>query len=173
MILKIRHRKWSSAILRNPNLIEAVSFAALFAICTCFSLTVNGSLKKTKPTGYVFQYKHCKRRKSIEKKVMFSRKLQPIMMCHYEVIAPLYHLKVLFKINQSFAAFHSAVNALCSAAKFCYFYDLLWFYLMSMLGSKTWQSMATLHHNSREAGGLLYIFSTVCEGNTDYCCLWS
>ena len=33
--------------------------------------------------------------------------------------------------------------------------------LKSRLGSKTWQTMAPFHHNSREAWHLLYIFSSV------------
>ena len=70
---------------------EAVGFAAFFAVRTCLSLTADGKLKKTRPTGYVFRCKHSKRRKAKEKEVTFSRKLRLIMTCLHDVSASLRH----------------------------------------------------------------------------------
>ena len=63
--LSWHHRKWLSAMLRNPLLAEVVSLAAI----------ANGTLRKTRHTCCVFRYKHCKKKKR-KRKVMFSRKLQ-------------------------------------------------------------------------------------------------
>ena len=118
-----RHKKWSYAMFRSPTLPEAVTLAAFFSIHACFSLTADGTLKKRRGTGYVFQ--HSKRRKAKEKEVTFPRKLPLIVTCHHDVSAPLLHLKVLFQISLLFAPM---LYALCSVAKLCYFYDCLKFY---------------------------------------------
>ena len=121
------HWKWSSAVLRSPHLAEAVSLAAFFAICPCFSLTADGTQKKQRPTGYVFQCKHSKWGKTKEKELTFSRK---VMMCHHYVCWPLSLLKVLLKINLSFVS----LSALCSAAIFMIDWNLIkiWARLQNM-----------------------------------------
>ena len=98
----------------------------LVAICTGLSLTADKSLKKTRPTCFLFQCKHSKRRKKRKRKkeVTFARKLQTTVMCHHNLSVPLCCLKVLFKIKPDFISW---LGALCSAAKFCYFSDWLKF----------------------------------------------
>ena len=136
-------------MLRSPHLVEMVGLAALFAnaIPTWFGLTADGMLKKARPTGHLFWYKHSKRRK--EKGVTLSRKL--ITTCHHDMPASLRHVIVLFKI-----AFCSIV--MCSAAKFLPFLWMGKIWLWSRLGSRTWRSMASLCHNSGEGRGVaLYL----------------
>ena len=53
-------KRASSALLDtprsdSPHLAEAVSLAVLFAMRACSSLAANGTLKKIRPTGYVFR----------------------------------------------------------------------------------------------------------------------
>ena len=38
-------------VKQRPHLAEAVSLATLFATSACFSLTADGTLKETRPTG--------------------------------------------------------------------------------------------------------------------------
>ena len=51
------------------NLAEMVGLA----ICTCFSLTANGTLRETRRAGCMFRCKHSKRRKAREKEAMFFK----------------------------------------------------------------------------------------------------
>ena len=112
-------------MLSNLHLAEAISLAELFAIRTCFSLTAYGTLKKARPTGYMYQCKHSKRRKAKETK--FSKRRLNIT-CHHDMSAPLlvYHFKILFKIKLSFTEL--LLCALYSAAKFCCLSDWLKIY---------------------------------------------
>ena len=68
-------------MFRSPHLAEAVSRAALFAICTSFSLTADGTPKKTKPTGSAMcsGANTANGRKAKEKKATFATKLRPLM----------------------------------------------------------------------------------------------
>ena len=52
--------------------------------------------------------------KQKEKKVMFSRKLRLIMMCHHNVFAPLHHIKFLFESNLVFVCFQLHCYVLCA-----------------------------------------------------------
>ena len=117
-------------MLGSPHQAEAVSLAALFAVRICFSLTADSTLKKTRPTGYVFQCKHSKMRKAKEKEMTFSRKLQLVVMCRHDMSVR--HLKVLFKVNLSFTLL---LRALCSAAEFCYFSGWQIFSIKIRMGS--------------------------------------
>ena len=140
------HRKWSSAMFRC----DVVSLETLFAICTCFSLTANSTLKKTRSTCHVLQCKHSKRRKAKEKEVTFSKK-RLIMMYHHNMLVHLCHLKVWSKPAMSFVLGDKVLLFLWLAS--------IW--LQSRLGSKTWWPMALLCHNSNECEGWLDIFSSV------------
>ena len=64
-----RYRKWFICHVTELYQAGAVSLAALFAIHTCLILTADDTWKKnrqqkTRPTGYVFQFKHSKRREA-------------------------------------------------------------------------------------------------------------
>ena len=97
------HRKWSSAMLRSPFWLKQfgsiVCYPSLFQF-DCWRYTEEN---KTRPTGYMFQSKQSKRKKSKEKQVALSRKLWLIMTCHHVMSAPFRHLKVLLGINMSLA----------------------------------------------------------------------
>ena len=58
---------WST-IVGSTHQAGVVSLVALVAICTGLSLTADKSLKKTRPTCFLFQCKHSKRRKKEKEK---------------------------------------------------------------------------------------------------------
>ena len=60
-----RHRKWSPAMLRR-------GFLTLFAIHAYLSLTVDGTQKKTKPTGYVFDANRAKEKSKTKGNAVFK-----------------------------------------------------------------------------------------------------
>ena len=100
---------------------------ARFTIRACFILTVDGmTVKKTRPTGYVFD---AVTEKEAEKEVTFFKTLRLLITCHDNVSVPLRHLKALLESNPSFAPL---LCALCSAPKFCYICD--WLKVYSNLG---------------------------------------
>ena len=103
-----------------PFLAETIGLLALFAVCTC--LTAISTLKKTRPTGYVFWYETQRKKKSKRNWVTFTWQFQLTMMSHHNVSASLHHLKALFEINPHLAPL---LHALCSAAKFFYFNEWL------------------------------------------------
>ena len=70
-------------MLRSPHLAEGVSLAVWIAIRTCFSLTADGTLTKTRHTDYFSDANTAKIRKAKEKEETFSRKLRLIMK-HYD-----------------------------------------------------------------------------------------
>ena len=121
-------------------------------------------------TGYMFRCRHFKRRKAEENEVTFSRKLRVIMTCNHDVSTPIRYFKIMLEINLSFAPL---LHALCSAAKFCFFFSrLAKMLLKSRLGSKTWRPMTSLGHNSGKRRGLLCVFSSVLLYSRPHCHCW-
>ena len=121
------HRKLSFTMLWTTHLAGEIGLAALVAICTGFrvavhtgfSSTADGTQKKPRAKGYVYQCKHSRRGK--EKGVVLLKKLrQLIVTCHHDMPVPLHHSKVLFKINLS----HSVGLCFVVSGKVLLFFSL-------------------------------------------------
>ena len=93
--------------------------AALFAVCTCLSLTADGTWRKAKPSDYVPMQTQQKKK---NQEVTLTRELRLIMKCHRN--SSDFSIDVISgfcsKSNQSFS---SLLCVLSSATKFCYFFD--------------------------------------------------
>ena len=153
------HRKWSSAMLRSPFWLK--QFGSIVCCPYLFQFDCQYCTEGNKPydcTSFVFRCKRSKWRKANKKEVTFSRKLWLIMTCHHVMSAPFRHLKVLLGINMSLALLFTCF-VLSSQALLFLLRVKSW--LNSRMGSERCRLMASLCHNSRQAWGLLGIFSSV------------
>ena len=84
---------------------------------TCFSLTADGTLKKTRPTAMCSDANTAKE----EKIVTFSREIQRtiIMTCHQDVSAPLRHLVFVLFLNSKPACLSLLCYVLCAQQQSC------------------------------------------------------
>ena len=126
------------------------SLAALLANHTYVSLTADGTWKKTRPTGYVLQCRHNKRRKAKEQEVTFSRKLHASVQY------------AIWRFCLKSASLLLCCCVLCAQQQSFPIYVIGWNCTKSSQGSTTWRPMAPLYHNSREIQHLLYYLQLCC-----------
>ena len=81
-------------LVKNPYLAEAVNFAVVFAVHTCFSLTTEGTLNKTTKTNKTYRPRGPMQTQPIERRKRKRRDVFKETTTNYDVPAALRHLKI-------------------------------------------------------------------------------
>ena len=125
--LRWRHRNWSSAMLNSqPHLADGVNFAAVQLPVLVFIWLPTVHMRK-QDLQAEFLYKHSKRAKwkgnDLSKETLINYNVSSWRVCAITSFEGfVWNQMVLFEIKLSFTPL---LCALCSAAKFCKFYDWL------------------------------------------------